>query len=330
MEVEDIAPQQLGIYVEEEAPRPLGIYHADCFDGVAAAWVLREHVPNIELVAADYRDPVYTDVVGREVYIVDFSYSRQDILDLTLVARHVYLIDHHPRALEIRDYLAGLSPADRQHYADAGYRLDRLTAFVDDRRSGAQLTWDFHRTRINPYNVNPDLVSDHPYRRPRWLDAVGFRDLWQLDRHPWVRATATAMGLLPMSPDAWAEFFDRFENEANLNTYLEQAGEVLLSKLSQDVDRVLSQTQRTIELGGYTVPLINAPRSLISEAAARLTGDHPFVAAYYDDATSRIFSLRSGGSEPFDTRMVSEQYGGGGHVSASGFAVPRDHPLASW
>lgn len=323
----------------------VGIYHADCFDGVAAAWVLLKQFPDIRLIAADYRDPVPADLAGAEVYIVDFSYTREQLLELTMECKSVTLIDHHPRAVEFRDWVAGLTDADLTLYADYGYYLDRLIVVVDKKRSGAQLTWDYFHPSTNPHHICKHQVMDrvidapveachcHPFGevRPHWLQAVGQRDLWIFDSDA-IKPLCYALGTLPLDPQAWEDEFNRHGSAEDLHRHQMVIGRAIESKVRQDVDRILSQTQRTIVLTDgdeyYDVPLLNVPRFLASEALDAIAEGHPFVAGYYDDGECRVFSLRSKKDSGIDTRPVSRFYGGDGHDHASGFRIARGESLA--
>ena len=53
----------------------------------------------------------------------------------------------------------------------------------------------------------------------------------------------------------------------------------------------------------------------------------PFAACYWDTEGARVFSLRSA-DDGLDVSEIAKQYGGGGHVRAAGFSVPRNHELA--
>lgn len=332
---------------EVDAPiKRVGIYHADCFDGVAAAWVLLKEYPDIRLIAADYRDPVPVDLDGAEVYIVDFSYSREQLLEMTTYCKSVVLIDHHPRAIEFRDWIGDLSVVDCTYYKDYGYDLSRLILFVDQYRSGAQLTWDyFHPAMSNPHDICKHQVmmrvTDAPVEkcncyprglsRPIWLDAVGQRDLWIFNSDV-IKPLCYALGTLPLDPYSWEQEFRNHESEEALLRYQLLIGRAIESKVRQDVERILSQTQRTIVLTDgddyYDVPLLNVPRFLASEALDSIAEGHPFVAGYYDDGECRVFSLRSNKASGIDTRPISRFYGGDGHNNASGFRVARSDDLA--
>lgn len=124
--------------------QPLCIYHKNCLDGLAAAWVVWKHFKgDVELLSAAYGDPLpeMEHLRGRNVYVVDFSYSREQVIQMQ---KHCTLVilDHHKTAAE---ELVGLVE-------------------VDQSRSGAMLAWDY---------FNPGVTA------PRGLQFVQDRDLWQ-------------------------------------------------------------------------------------------------------------------------------------------------------
>ncbi|MNM27149.1 hypothetical protein D3C81_376340 [compost metagenome] len=124
--------------------RPLCIYHKNCLDGLAAAWVVWRHFKaEVDLLAAAYGDPLpeMNDLRGRQVFVVDFSYGREQVIQMQQYCELV-ILDHH---------------------ATAATELEGLVE-IDQTRSGAMLTWDY---------FNPDIQS------PRGLQFVQDRDLWQ-------------------------------------------------------------------------------------------------------------------------------------------------------
>lgn len=99
------------------------IYHALCSDGLAAAWVFHHVMPNAVFYAAKHDGSPPPDVTNKEVFIVDFSYSREIMLDIKNKAKSVVLLDHHKSAME---------------------RLGDLDfCKFDMSRSGAGLAWDY-------------------------------------------------------------------------------------------------------------------------------------------------------------------------------------------
>jgi len=120
------------------------IYHAACLDGFTAAWAAYRCFgeTDTEYVAASYGDAP-PSVYGRDVYIVDFSYSRIVLLAMKRDAASLLVLDHHKTAAEA---LAGLDYAT-----------------FDMNRSGAGITWD----------------EMHDTARPWLVDYVEDRDLWR-------------------------------------------------------------------------------------------------------------------------------------------------------
>lgn len=75
-------------------PRPLCIYHKNCLDGKAAAAVVRKHMPAVELLPMQYREPE-PKVEGREVFVVDFAFPIEGMRALKAQATLLTWIDHH-------------------------------------------------------------------------------------------------------------------------------------------------------------------------------------------------------------------------------------------
>lgn len=147
----------------------LVIYHANCYDGFTAAWIARQAMPDCELFEGLYgQGPPYELARGREVFILDFSYPREQMLKLSELAS-VVVLDHHKTA---EANCAGLP-----------------FCTFDMERSGAGMTWDY---------FNPDK------ERPAWIDRVEDRDLWLLhysdtpDVHAYIAS-------IPMTMENWSK-----------------------------------------------------------------------------------------------------------------------------
>jgi len=99
------------------------IYHAHCSDGIGAAWSFRHIMPDATYHAAMHDGSPPPDVTGKEVYIVDFAYSREVLLDMKNRAKSLIVLDHHKSAME------RLGDLDFCHF--------------DMNRSGAGIAWDY-------------------------------------------------------------------------------------------------------------------------------------------------------------------------------------------
>lgn len=271
--------------------KPICIYHANCTDGMTAAWVVSKvYGGNIDLYEGRYGNEP-PDVAGRDVILVDFSYKRPVLERMAAKAKSVLILDHHKTAEED---LRGLE-------------LPNLTVVFDMERSGAGIAWDY-------------FCPDVP--RPRMVDFVEDRDLWRF-KYPETRAYCTFMyafaGKNEMS--AWDEM-------ARMDIAdIVVKGEIINMAHQKNVAAAVEIAKRRVVLGGHNVPMANVPVMFASDAGNMMAQGEKFSATYVDTANSRLFSLRSTDAG-IDCGEVAKLYGGGGHRNAAGFKVPRDHDLA--
>lgn len=268
----------------------LVIYHADCFDGVTAAWVVSRFGGwgDAEYHGAKYgEDP--PDVRGKRVLIVDFCYPRPIMERLDADAGFLRCLDHHKTAAE-----------------ECG---DLDFCVFDMERSGAGLAWD-HMTR------DP---------RPWLVDVVEDRDLW---RHR-LNGTSEIMAWIaaqPMTFKAWDRLHamdsrGAFNAGRHVQAYIDQYGRKARAQARWE-------SINGYHVPTVNMPYMNCSEhvgKLLEE-----NPEAPFAAGYFRRADGRWqFSLRSsppGVLRPhagFDVSAVAKQYGGGGHAQAAGFDVER-------
>lgn len=271
--------------------KPIVIYHGNCADGFSGAWCFWKHFGD----AAEYFPGVYQkdppDVTGRVVYLVDFSYKREVVRAMVHSALKVTLIDHHKTAIEDLEDLPG------------------LFMYTDLNRSGATLAWDF-------------LFPNQP--RPLLLGHVEDRDLWRF-KLPNTREIQAFVFSHEYTFELWDKLMSADQAELLKMTV---AGAAIERKHFKDVAELVATCQRRMTIGGYDVPVASLPYTMSSDAGHQMSQGEPFAACYWDTAEGRTFSLRSA-ENGIDVSEIAKGYGGGGHAKASGFKVPRDHPLAS-
>lgn len=280
--------------------KPLVIYHGNCADGFSAAWCFwRKYGTGADYVAGVYQqDP--PDVSGRDVFLVDFSYKRPVVEQMLKTANSVCLIDHHKTAIE------DLQPLFMQDSWTGEPK--QLAHFTDLNRSGATLAWDY-------------LFPGED--RPLLLGHVEDRDLWRFK----LAGTREIQALVfshEYSFEAWDKLMSADQVELLKMT---AAGAAIERKHHKDVAELVNVCKRRMVIGGHNVPVASLPYTLVSDAAHLMAQDEPFAACYWDTANGRTFGLRStdGG---LDVSEIAKQYGGGGHLRAAGFTVPRDHQLS--
>ena len=121
------------------------LYHASCYDGFGAAWAAwRKFGDDAKYIPVHYGKPMPELPDGSDVFIVDFSYPRQELLALKARMNSLVVLDHHKTA---QQDLAGLD-----------------FAIFDMDKPGAVLAWKYF----------------HPAKPvPKLLEYVQDRDLWR-------------------------------------------------------------------------------------------------------------------------------------------------------
>lgn len=290
------------------------LFHDDCFDGLGAAWALSKRFPDAEYHNVRYKEPPPAGLNGKIVYIVDFCYPLASLIEISVVAEEVHILDHHKGMAETIEQF-------NETMRLMGYDQTKFNGVFDITRSGALLTWE---------TLHPD------YPAPMIIHYISDRDLWA-KQYEETSTIMAGLGSYPMDLALWDRMFhwDPSYHPADTNhphhafcASLEADGPIVERKMSTDIERLITIGQRSIQLGDYTVPLINIPRMLVSEALEGLARQHPFAVGYFDTENYREFSLRSTKGKGVDVIEIARLYGGGGHTNAAGFRVDRDHELA--
>lgn len=280
--------------------KPLIIYHGNCADGFSAAWCFwRKYGEGADYHAGVYQQPP-PDVTGRQVFLVDFSYKRGVVEVMLSEAESVTLIDHHKTAIE------DLQPLFMQDSWTGEPK--QLAYFTDLDRSGATLAWDY-------------LFPNEP--RPLLLGHIEDRDLWRF-KLPGTREIQANVFSHEYTFAQWDKLMSA--NQAEL-LQMTAAGAAIERKHHKDIAELVAVCKRRLTIGGVEVWAASLPYTLTSDAGHLMAAGEPFAACYWDTADGRVFSLRSQ-EDGADVSEVAKKYGGGGHVHASGFKVPRDHELA--
>lgn len=267
---------------------PLVIFHANCLDGFGSAYGAWVHFFVQQGVEAEYLPAAHgdtpPDASGKTVYLLDYAYKRAGMEQLCQQAEKVIVLDHHITAVE---QLSGL---DQQ--------FDNLELLLDMERSGAMITWEYF----------------HSEPVPKLISCVQDRDMWWW-KIPESHDINAGLMSQPFSFERWHEVandehaFQRLVDEGNaINRYRQQ---------------MIEQGKRAAAMGviaGYTVPIVNCPRAIVSELVGELAEGQPFAAGYADKGNRRSWSLRSA-KDGEDVARIAQRFGGGGHKNAAGFVT---------
>lgn len=260
-------------------------------DGFGAAWAVwksqKQFNTNVEIeyVSARYGDEPPPLLSDKYVIIVDFSYSRDILLEINEVATSLLVIDHHKTA---QSNCNGLDFAK-----------------FDMNKSGAVMTWEH-------FFITEGL--------PPFLMYIQDRDLWRFELDD-SNAINTAMFSYPMNFELWYDKF--YLNWIDNYELLKSEGEAILRDRQQKIDSLISgwAIERQ-NIAGYNVPCLNCPHWLASDVLSILAESEPFAISYSDSENQRTFQLRST-KDGIDVSEVAKKYGGGGHKHASGFVVDK-------
>lgn len=270
--------------------KPLVIYHGGCRDGFCAAWIADWKWPEADILPAQYKeDPPYALAAGRDVIVVDFSYPREQLLQLKEKAKSLHVLDHHKTA---EADLAGLDfclfDMDR---SGAGLALD---LFFPGRRGASSTAGVWGPDRVALY------VED--------------RDLWKW-KLPQSKAINTYLGTVPLTLDAWAMLPSIFSMADEGNAMLKYE-----TKIVED----LAAGAYSLQLDEGEVLCVNAP-ILQSEVGNYLANRAPAplkTALMWSPATGGAmrYSFRSA-EDGADVSVMAKKRGGGGHTHAAGYTV---------
>lgn len=264
------------------------IYHADCRDGFGsayAAWKKFGDTASYIPLKAHINEPP-AGLEGKEVYILDFSFTKDVLETLVETNQSVLVIDHHESV------------------------RDAVTAFpeniFDIDHSGVILSWQ----HFHPATDVPELL--------RYVEDV---DLWRFAL-PESREFATALGQYAMDFAVWDQLITDLQEENNLINFIAKGA--LLAKFEDKlVDHMMTRKER-VHFEGHDVWAINTSEyvSILGNKLAELNlaeEQEPMGLVYYHTDGIVKISLRSIGE--CDVAAIATKYGGGGHKNAAGISV---------
>lgn len=281
------------------------IYHSPCSDGTTAAWAVWRKNPAAKLVPAKYGMKLAEeDYVNKRIAILDFSFSREYLIELARKATFITILDHHKSA---KVELESLS-------------LPNLKIIFDMNRSGAQIAWD---------HMYPECD------RHWFVEMVADRDLW-VWKLPWSKAVGRATLEL-----GYHESVEKVEELiASNKDYSEfiDIGQYYLDKeaktIANCVDKaVLAKFVIPGHPQEYKVAVVTGPYFLRSELGNNAVKKHNvdfavmFQYAFPQDEWN--LSFRTLNEKNIDLSVIASLLpNGGGHPSASGATIygPNSNP----
>jgi len=282
---------------------PLIIYHNNCADGFGAAWAAYKKfgADGAEYLPMNYNDqrvkledkklefPV--SVAGRNVYILDFSFS-PDIIDAMLIETATLTwIDHHKTAFEAFNFNA-TEPVD---LIDLELNWEII---LDPNKSGCVLAWEH-------FHPNDEV--------PMLLKYIEDRDLWRW-QYTSTRDLATGLRSKPFS-------FEWFNTASENLAAVVAKGEAMNELFDQQLADI-TKKHMVVMINGNLGRAVNCTPQFSSEAGnilAKQSGTFGMTWCVNDKGEVNV-SLRSIGD--YDVSAIAKTFGGGGHRNAAGLKIP--------
>lgn len=264
------------------------LYHASCPDGFGGAYsAWKKFGEKAEYIAVYHGDPS-PDVTDKEVYIVDFSYPKEQLLTLEAQANRLVVLDHHEGAEEaVR--------AVHEHIYDAS-------------RSGTGIAWEY---------FHPDVPL------PRLLAYIQDGDLWKFER-PFAKEVTGYLSSIKFEFDLFDPLVAKAETEEGFKEIVEK-GKAYREYFDYVCDKIIEQAEE-VDFDGMRIFAVSSPRLFRSEVGNRLARiKGPMAIVWYPNHGKWHFSLRGDGT--IDLTKVAEKYGGNGHPNAASFRLPLTAPL---
>lgn len=123
------------------------LFHRDA-DGYASAYAVYKLHPDATFIDVQYNEDVDYSLFNKdsEVYILDFSYKREELLKIQSMVKSIQVIDHHESA--------------KEQLQDLEFCL------FDMSKSGCVLSWEY----FHPGVAVPELIA-----------VIGDRDIWKYE-----------------------------------------------------------------------------------------------------------------------------------------------------
>ena len=287
-------------------------YHANCTDGLGAAWAmatfLDEEISAYIPCHYNGRDPVGEEVLtavrGRDVYVVDFSFS------LDVLARwaqegagSIVVLDHHRSAA----VAWGFDPEVPGFHHEVVNGC-HITITYEPKKSGAMMAWDW----AHGFSKAPALI-----------EYIQDRDLWTWAL-PDSRKVSAFLASLPADLEDWS-------NQVFSHSLADAVGHgrSLLAHIAKTVGKIAPNADVVRLWSNQSLVTVNSS-VYQSEVGEALYTKYPTAAVAIwavlpDD--KMLLSFRSAKDTGPDVSDLAKRLGGGGHKNAAGAKVSLDEGL---
>lgn len=291
--------------------------HSHCTDGLCAASIMKRAInicfntEDIVVIFARYGAEKKALEQAKiddktDVYIVDFSFSREDTLDISKKCANLVILDHHITALEKLEGIENES--------------SNIEFFFNNNMSGATLVNGFVAKRFLDFGKSQEIVN-------YVAELVEDRDLWNFKlKDTKVFGEFVFSQIEPNDIDAFSEIlFD--SNMKKIQSYVD-LGNILDKNKKKQVNQRLEQMQNPTVLGiphpeiseYVQIIFVNETQpDLVSELGNAICKRFQKPVCLYKILSNGRVSLSFRSMDNLiDMSKVAVALGGGGHRNACG------------
>lgn len=271
--------------------RTVILYHGGCpdgFGGAYAAW--KKFGDSAEYIQLNRHAPESGSFHGAHLYFIDFTYP-QEIMDRFVAeAANVTVLDHH----EGLEQVVKTMPEYR-------YATDR---------SGAGIAWEY---------FHPDTPV------PLLLQFVEDDDLFRFAL-PETRAVMTYVMTRPQTFEEWDSMVQTFENTETRDGILTKAN--IYEEYFEKLADIAVEKAHLVSFEGYECLFANChPLKTLKSRVGHMLAAKKGPIGLVVSAHPKGYGISIRGDGTVDVAAIAQKYGGNGHTSSAGFAVPLSGPL---
>ena len=271
--------------------RTIVLYHGSCPDGFGGAYAAWKKFGDTAEYIPLHRDaPPADSFAGAHLYFIDFTYTK-DIMDaFVATAGSVAVLDHHDGVQDVVE-----SMPEYRYTSD---------------HSGATIAWEY---------FHPDTPT------PLLLQYVEDDDLFRFALAE-TRAVLCYLTIQPYTFESWDRIVTELEDVSTRTHVLARAN--IYAEYFEHLANLSVEKADLVEFEGHQVYFATAHplkplKSLVGNLLAKKHG--PFALVVSAHPKGYGVSIRGDGS--IDVAAIAEKYGGNGHTSSAGFAIPAGSPV---
>ena len=282
------------------------VFHKVDLDGMSSAAVVKHFIWDVIFKPYNYNDP-FPFEVGEllpedKVFFVDVSIQpyTEMLRIYELIGNNLHIMDHHKSFLESE---AGLELKEK-----LGKNFN-----CDTKKAGCELTWEFF-----------EEITNHPRCMPKAIKLLGQYDAWRdtsTKQLPydiaWSTVLAFQMGMRQTKFNT-TDFITNYILTGRNTDKTIEAGLVILKYQDNQNNLSMNSSFLAIIKGFKCLVLNTGSRNSQTFISKWNTNEYDFMVAFSMTKERKWAWSFYTDKEGFDASALAAQFGGGGHVGASG------------